>query len=386
MNEVFRVDKDRVNKMFYGIDSINAYTKKDFKNLKGSTELRRQVRLPKAHLGFCIPLAMESNGTIFSAKKLELTRKNAVKKFVTVFTRRVAMTAVPCQCQKCECTADNDGMSYMECFPCQYPTPGFYNKTEERKKMSPLYIGFFPHFSSFPRLDKSKAEDKIWVEFFNRQTTIDGSYSQLLKLISFIFSIPISKSFAERIFSVMKNQWSDARNRMSMDLLANALVVLSSTAEDGKIEVQISVGIVNSQIIKQYTVEQRVFIVRTYWKIVSIKAYQRQFKEQVGPSISLPTKLGAKWPDPVPSLLVLALNSLSLVCTRPDFHQVTKIPGTQLGDEIRIEMICLDLKVPSGTVVRPPGYEPRDPEFDSRLVQWVFFPKGELSQWSPGSG
>nr|CAD7201179.1 unnamed protein product [Timema douglasi] len=127
MNEVFRVDKDRVNKMFYGIDSINAYTKKDFKNLKGSTELRRQVRLPKAHLGFCIPLAMESNGTIFSAKKLELTRKNAVKKFVTVFTRRVALTAIPCQCQKCECTADNDGMSYMECFPCQYPTPGFYN-------------------------------------------------------------------------------------------------------------------------------------------------------------------------------------------------------------------------------------------------------------------
>nr|CAD7461834.1 unnamed protein product [Timema tahoe] len=130
MNEVFRVDKDRVNKMFYGIDSINAYTKKDFKNLKGSTELRRQVRLPKAHLGFCIPLAMESNGTIFSAKKLELTRKNAVKKFVTVFTRRVAMTAVPCQCQKCECTADNDGMSYMECFPCQYPTPGFYNEND----------------------------------------------------------------------------------------------------------------------------------------------------------------------------------------------------------------------------------------------------------------
>nr|CAD7412267.1 unnamed protein product [Timema cristinae] len=68
--------------------------------------------------------------TIFSAKKLELTRKNAVKKFVTVFTRRVALTAIPCQCQKCECTADNDGMSYMECFPCQYPTPGFYNEND----------------------------------------------------------------------------------------------------------------------------------------------------------------------------------------------------------------------------------------------------------------
>nr|CAD7432413.1 unnamed protein product [Timema monikensis] len=74
-----------------------------------------------------INVNLMGESTIFSAKKLELTRKNAVKKFVTVFTRRVALTAIPCQCQKCECTADNDGMSYMECFPCQYPTPGFYN-------------------------------------------------------------------------------------------------------------------------------------------------------------------------------------------------------------------------------------------------------------------
>jgi hypothetical protein len=52
-------------------------------------------------------------------------KKNAVKKFATVFAKRVAHSARPSSCQTCECTADNNGMSYMECFPCEYPTPAF---------------------------------------------------------------------------------------------------------------------------------------------------------------------------------------------------------------------------------------------------------------------
>lgn len=52
-------------------------------------------------------------------------KKNAVKKFATVFAKRVARSARPSSCQTCECTADNDGMSYMECFPCEYPSPAF---------------------------------------------------------------------------------------------------------------------------------------------------------------------------------------------------------------------------------------------------------------------
>nr|CAD7198407.1 unnamed protein product [Timema douglasi] len=34
-------------------------------------------------------------------------------------------------------------------------------------------------------------------------------------------------------------------------------------------------------------------------------------------------------------------------------------------------------------VVSAPGHESRGPGFDSRIVPWVFFPKGELPQWSP---
>jgi hypothetical protein len=45
-----------------GMDGLTAYTKKDVKTLIGSTELRRQVKLPKAMLGYCTPLALETNG------------------------------------------------------------------------------------------------------------------------------------------------------------------------------------------------------------------------------------------------------------------------------------------------------------------------------------
>ena len=62
-------------------------------------------------------------GTVFTARKLESVKKNAVKKFATVFAKRVAKSARPSPCQTCECTADNNGMSYMECFPCVYPSP-----------------------------------------------------------------------------------------------------------------------------------------------------------------------------------------------------------------------------------------------------------------------
>jgi hypothetical protein len=45
-----------------GMDGLTAYTKKDVKTLIGSTELRRQIKLPKAMLGYCTPLALETNG------------------------------------------------------------------------------------------------------------------------------------------------------------------------------------------------------------------------------------------------------------------------------------------------------------------------------------
>ncbi|XP_062546026.1 uncharacterized protein LOC134212310 [Armigeres subalbatus] len=115
-------DKSRVSRMFFGMDSNKAYTKKDIKDLIGDTDLRKQIRLPKATLGSCAALALETDGSVFSGRKLRPERRNPTKKFISVFAKRVASTAVPTPCQTCECTGHNTGVSYMLCLPCTYPS------------------------------------------------------------------------------------------------------------------------------------------------------------------------------------------------------------------------------------------------------------------------
>lgn len=124
MNGSFTFQKGtgRITKQFYGMDHEFAYTRKDAKTLNGDPDLRRQSSINKGTLGLCVPLALETNGTVFAAKRLESTKKTVVKLFASVYAKRVAKTAVPNDCQMCECNAYDHGLSYMECFPCQYPS------------------------------------------------------------------------------------------------------------------------------------------------------------------------------------------------------------------------------------------------------------------------
>lgn len=62
MDEQFPPDKTGSGKILFGVDSYTAYTKNDHKHLKGDVELKRQTKLTKSLLGYCIPLALESNG------------------------------------------------------------------------------------------------------------------------------------------------------------------------------------------------------------------------------------------------------------------------------------------------------------------------------------
>lgn len=52
----------KASKFLSGIDRVVAYTKKDWDDFKGDAKLRKEIQLPKSNLGFCMPLAMESNG------------------------------------------------------------------------------------------------------------------------------------------------------------------------------------------------------------------------------------------------------------------------------------------------------------------------------------
>ncbi|XP_053973970.1 uncharacterized protein LOC128873939 [Hylaeus volcanicus] len=147
MDGEFEFDKERVNTMFYGIDASKSYTKKDARTFIGDPDLRRQVKLPKNLLGYCTPLALEINGTIFSGDKLRFDKMISIKKFINVFSKRVALTATPNRCQNCECTADNNGVTRMECIPCVYPMPvtvdyDAFNLNDSLADMQPLNVDY----------------------------------------------------------------------------------------------------------------------------------------------------------------------------------------------------------------------------------------------------
>lgn len=102
----------------------------------------------------CLTLSPVFSGTVFAGKKLEGDKRNAVKKFAAVFAKRVAKTAVPNPCQTCECNAHDNGMSFMECFPCQYPTTAYPDYVShsaqsnwlETRKISPRVASRFLEF------------------------------------------------------------------------------------------------------------------------------------------------------------------------------------------------------------------------------------------------
>ncbi|XP_050528812.1 uncharacterized protein LOC126898616 isoform X2 [Daktulosphaira vitifoliae] len=132
MNKQFVVEKSRTGNALIGVDAETAYTRNDFKTLKGDLSLRKQVKLTKTMLGYCTPIVLESNGSLFSNYKMETKNPNSGKKFLQVFAKRIAKSAPAPTCQTCECNSDDNGISYMDCYPCSYPTAsnieyGFYD-------------------------------------------------------------------------------------------------------------------------------------------------------------------------------------------------------------------------------------------------------------------
>ncbi|KAK9976666.1 hypothetical protein ABG768_021871, partial [Culter alburnus] len=49
--------------------------------------------------------------------------------------------------------------------------------------------------------------------------------TELLEVVAFVFSIPISNAYAEKVFSHMEDVWSDKRNRLSVAMVKSELQV-----------------------------------------------------------------------------------------------------------------------------------------------------------------
>ncbi|GFX91454.1 hypothetical protein TNCV_3545371 [Trichonephila clavipes] len=52
----------------------------------------------------------------------------------------------------------------------------------------------------------------MWCKFFQKEEA-----PNLLKIVQFVCSVPVSNAFVERIFSVMGNVWTDERNRLAVN-------------------------------------------------------------------------------------------------------------------------------------------------------------------------
>lgn len=94
-------------------------------------------------------------------------------------------------------------------------------KIEDAVNIDSLYTEFACLKAVFEVLPKDLPNDKIWAYFF--RTNISNDFVNLKKIIGFVFSIPTSNAFCERIFSLLNNLWSKERNKMSMDLIKSEL-------------------------------------------------------------------------------------------------------------------------------------------------------------------
>jgi hypothetical protein len=90
------------------------YTSKHSKSetIEPDAALKRQINIPK---DFCTPLALESNGSRFSVEFPS-------KKVLNIWSRRVAQTSQPSECQRCECVPDKYGSASLMCHQCVSPS------------------------------------------------------------------------------------------------------------------------------------------------------------------------------------------------------------------------------------------------------------------------
>ena len=61
-----------------------------------------------------------------------------------------------------------------------------------------------------------------WVKFFQSST---AQLKNIKQIVQYVFSVPCSNAFVERVFSHMNSLWTDERNRLGIDTVKAELVI-----------------------------------------------------------------------------------------------------------------------------------------------------------------
>lgn len=72
-----------------------------------------------------------------------------------------------------------------------------------------------------PDFMKHESTDRKWQHIFKNIENVPN----LKKIVSYLLSIPATSAFTERIFSIMTLKWRDERNRASIQLIKNELMI-----------------------------------------------------------------------------------------------------------------------------------------------------------------
>ncbi|GFS98471.1 dimer_Tnp_hAT domain-containing protein [Trichonephila clavipes] len=92
-----------------------------------------------------------------------------------------------------------------------------------RKQQTPpeqIYDELAALQSAFPSLKLESNSIEMWCKFFQKEEA-----PNLLKIVQFVCSVPVSNAFVERIFSVMGNVWTDERNRLAVNTVKSELCI-----------------------------------------------------------------------------------------------------------------------------------------------------------------
>ncbi|GAB6031625.1 hypothetical protein CHUAL_009385 [Chamberlinius hualienensis] len=112
---------DEANKVkasdILGFDKDYAYTLKSEVrgNLIGDKKIRQEMKIPEGPL---TNLAMDTNGSVFFASKLNNLQPATASVSNEIFARRLVLNAIPNNCQNCKCTVGPDGGPQVICSKC----------------------------------------------------------------------------------------------------------------------------------------------------------------------------------------------------------------------------------------------------------------------------